>query len=189
MEITKEDSFECAVRLIDLNPKCKPLVLDFASGTNPGGGWRGNQKGTQEESLCRRSDLGVQLESKKYPIPTDGHIYLKNISIKKDINLKEYKKPYTCGIIASELRSIAERSDQYLQNRLILLYETAIKNNHDVIVLGGWGLGAFKETDDDAGLLAKNMKIVAGKYNGKIKTTFAMYGNKRNYEIFKEIIS
>lgn len=39
-----------------------PLVLDFASDSNPGGGWRGGQRGTQEEALCRCSSLGVTLE-------------------------------------------------------------------------------------------------------------------------------
>lgn len=41
----------------------RPLILDFASDSNPGGGWRGGQQGTQEEALCRCSSLGVALET------------------------------------------------------------------------------------------------------------------------------
>ena len=40
-----------------------PAVLDFASDSNPGGGFRGSQQGTQEEELCRQSNLGVCLEA------------------------------------------------------------------------------------------------------------------------------
>ena len=73
MEITQEDTFEAVIRLV--NNKYNPIALDFASGTNPGGGWRSQQQGTQEESLCRRSNLGLLLEGKKYPIPCDGALH------------------------------------------------------------------------------------------------------------------
>lgn len=39
--VTKEDSFECAIRLIGLG--YNPVVLDFASGTNPGDGEESNK--------------------------------------------------------------------------------------------------------------------------------------------------
>lgn len=185
-EVTKEDSFESVIRLI--NSGYNPVVLDFASGTNPGGGWRGKQTGTQEENLCRRSDLGILLEKSKYPIPADGFIYLPKVTINKDINLKPIT-PVKCGVIASELKAIAERSSKYIQSRLIDLYETAIRNKHDVIVLGAWGLGAFKETDEDAKILAKNMRLCAEKYQTTIKSVFAIYKNKENYNAFMEAMS
>ena len=89
-EITHEDSFECCIRLVSLG--LQPVVLDFASGTNPGGKWRGKQVGTQEESLCRRSNLGLLLESKKYPIPRDGLYWINNVIINKNIELEEISK-------------------------------------------------------------------------------------------------
>lgn len=187
MELTKEDTFECVIRLLEIGYKC-PVALDFASGTNAGGGWRGMQTGTQEESLCRRSDLGILLEKKKYPIPVDGSHYVPSVLINKNIKLEMLKKPVKCSVIASELRSISERSDAYLQQRISALYEIAIVNKHDVIVLGAWGLGAFKETEDDADILAKNMKICAEKYSDKIKTVFAVFGNKKNYEAFQKVL-
>ena len=94
-EVTKEDSFECVIRLIKLGHN--PVVLDFTSGTNPGGGWRGKQTGTQEESLCRRSNLGLLLEKKKYPIPHDGLDYLSECIINKDINLKSITPMKMCS--------------------------------------------------------------------------------------------
>eukprot|EP01046_Picozoa_sp_COSAG06_P067868 COSAG06_NODE_17784_length_921_cov_1.879562_1_plen_198_part_10 len=62
-------SFEAALWLLDgaaaedsAEAARRPLVLDFASDSNPGGGWRGKQQGTQEESLCRQSNLGLAAE-------------------------------------------------------------------------------------------------------------------------------
>ena len=177
MVVTNEDTFDCVVRLI--KEGLKPVALDFASGTNPGGSWRSKQQGTQEESLCRRSDLGLLLEKKKYPIPTDSYHYLPKVTI-TNTNI-------SCAIIASELRSIASRTEEYLIKRVTDLYECAVKNKHNAIVLGAWGCGAFKETEDDAAIMAKIFKIVAKKYMDKIKTVYAIL-HKPNYEIFKKII-
>jgi len=38
MLVTQEDTFDCVVRLV--SERFRPVALDFASGTNPGGGWR-----------------------------------------------------------------------------------------------------------------------------------------------------
>ena len=58
-------SFEAAQWLLSKSQDKQlqtPAVLDFASDSNPGGGFRGSQQGTQEEELCRQSNLGVCLE-------------------------------------------------------------------------------------------------------------------------------
>ncbi len=135
IEVTQEDSFDCCLRLINLG--FKPVVLDCASSTNPGGGWRGNQVGTQEESLCRRSNLGILLEKAKYPIPADGVMYIQKVTIEKKLNLDiiDKKLQKSCSVIASELTSISERSQTYLETRINSLYATAIANKHDAIIL------------------------------------------------------
>jgi uncharacterized protein (TIGR02452 family) len=184
MEVTTEDTFECAIRLIKQG--YRPVVLDFASGSNPGGGWRGQQRGTQEESLCRRSNLGLLLEKKPYPMRVDALYYLPTVTITKDLDLKPIAS-VTCSVIASELKCISGRSSDYLRGRIDAVYRTALDHDHDVIVLGAWGLGAFKETDEDSKILAVQMKRCAEK-NHKIKTVFALYGNKENYKVFKQII-
>jgi uncharacterized protein (TIGR02452 family) len=183
MEVVNKDTFECAIDLI--KNKYNPVCLDFASGTNPGGSWRSKQQGTQEESLCRRSDLGLLLEKQKYPIPRDGLIYLPNVIIKKNFNMEDIK-PVKCAVIASELRGISSSTPTYLQSRLQSLYETALHNKHDVIVLGAWGCGAFGESDDDPIILAKEIKKMAQMYNEKIKTVCAVMG-KKNFAAFSKI--
>jgi hypothetical protein len=184
-EVTKEDSFDCAIRLIKLG--YTPLVLSFSSGTNPGGGWRGKQVGTQEESLCRRSNLGLELEKKKYPISDMGYHYIKNVVINKDPNMNQIES-MKCSVIACELKSISERSTKYLEQKISMMYECATHNNHNAIVLGAIGCGAFKESNTDAEILAKVMKTIAQKYPN-IKTVYAIYKGKLNYEVFKKEMS
>lgn len=185
MEVTKEDTFECAIRLV--NTGYNPLVLSFSSSTNPGGGWRGKQVGTQEESLCRRSNLGVELEKKQYPIPDLGYHYIKNIVITKDPNMNQIN-PIRCSVLACELKGICERSNKYLENKIEIMYQVATQNNHNAIVLGAIGCGAFKESNDDAEILASVMKRVACRYPN-IKTIYAIFKGKQNYEVFKRIIN
>lgn len=60
----------------------------------------------------------------------------------------------------------------------------AIENKHDSIVLGAIGCGAYKESDDDAKILAKEMKKCADKYKDKILSVYAIFNNKNNYNAF-----
>lgn len=182
-EITTEDTFEAAIRLKSRG--YNPVVLDFASATNPGGSWRSKQQGTQEESLCRRSDLGILLEKEHYPMSPNGAIYVAT-TITKDKNLQPII-PIKCGVIASELHGIASSKSQYLQKRICDIYDLAIKKNHNVIVLGSWGCGAFKETNEDLDILAKEFNFCLNKYNTKIKTVYAMY-NRKNKTVFDKYI-
>ncbi|QKF94809.1 DUF2263 protein [Fadolivirus algeromassiliense] len=178
MEVTNEDTFDCVVRFIKAG--YKPVALDFASGTNPGGAWRtSKQVGTQEESLCRRSNLGTLLEQKKYPMPGDSYYYIPKVIITEGNHI--------CAIIASELRGIASQKQEYLIKRVTDVYECAVKNKHDVVVLGAWGCGAFKETEDDAEIMARIFKIVGKRYEDKIKSVFAVL-YKKNYNTFKNIL-
>jgi hypothetical protein len=179
--ITCEDTFDCAERLVGLG--FRPVILDFASGSNPGGGWRApKHQGTQEESLCKRSDLGLLLEKKNYPLPADGY-YLNSVHITGDQKLQPLVRPFKCAVIASELRGIASRPHEYIVGKISAIYNHAIRGKHDIVVLGAWGCGAFKETDDDMRILVECYKQCIKKYGSLIQTVFAVYG--KNYDKFK----
>lgn len=178
-EVVIDDSFEAAIKLIELNP----VVLDFASSTNPGGNWRGNQTGTQEESLCRRSNLGILLEKRKYPIPRDSLFYIKDVIINKNVNMEPIPN-VKIAVIASELKGISSSTEQYLLNRVDELYTTAINNNHGCIILGLWGCGAFCESDDDIIILARIMKTIRKRYEHLIFTSYAINRKKRKFDTF-----
>ena len=74
-------AFDAAQWLYEKKHAKSVCVLDFASDTTAGGGWRGNQVGTQEESLCRRSSLLPCLEAVVYPIPTFGAVYVPDVLV------------------------------------------------------------------------------------------------------------
>jgi uncharacterized protein (TIGR02452 family) len=127
--------------------------------------------------------LGLLLEKKKYPIPSDGLHYIKNVLITKDLSMVTIA-PIQCAVIASELNAICERKDSYLVKRIDDFYTIALQNKHNVIILGAIGCGAFKESDDDVVKLARIMRLCADRYANKIKTVFAVYRGKENYIAF-----
>jgi len=184
MQIFNQDTFDCAINLIKQH--YHPVCLDFASGSNAGGSWRSKQQGTQEESLCRRSNLGLLLEKEHYPMSRDSLIYLPNVKIIKKFDMNNIKS-VDCAVIASELRGISASSNQYVESRILSLYNTAINNKHDVIILGAWGCGAFAESDDDVVILANTIKKLAKAHENKIKTVCAILGRKQ-YKIFNKIL-
>ena len=179
IDILQMDTFDCVIKYYAMGYK-KIIILDFASGSNPGGGHNSKNLGTQEESLCRRSNLKSLLEQKKYPIPTDNYHYLPKVTITKE--------NVSCAVIASELRSISARTNDYLVKRIENILQCGINNKHDLIVLGAWGLGAFLESEDEPKIMAEIFNKVCSKYKDKIKIVFAIL-HKKNYDIFKEIIA
>jgi hypothetical protein len=177
MDILQMDTFDCVIKYYSMGYK-KIVILDFASGTNPGGSANSKNLGTQEESLCRRSNLKSLLEKKKYPIPTDSYHYLPKVTITKE-NID-------CAVIASELRSIGARTTDYLTKRVENILQCAINNKHNLIVLGAWGLGAFLENEDEPKIMAQIFYNICSKYKDKIKIVFAIL-HKKNYDVFKNV--
>eukprot|EP01060_Flectonema_neradi_P008577 TRINITY_DN16115_c0_g1_i1.p1 TRINITY_DN16115_c0_g1~~TRINITY_DN16115_c0_g1_i1.p1 ORF type:complete len:251 (+),score=51.10 TRINITY_DN16115_c0_g1_i1:48-800(+) len=139
--IVSEDSFKASEKYANA------VVLDFASDSNAGGGWRGGQTGTQEESLCRRSTLGISLEkhsaSGGYPIDTNNCIYVKNVTVFREPEELDYQSitPFETSVIAASLRS-SDSIKQITSSTDSVIF-TAINKGHDTVVLGAWGCGAF----------------------------------------------
>lgn len=158
----------------------KTAVLDFASDTNPGGGWRGKQTGTQEESICRRSTLGVTLESAKYPIALHGAIFVPYVfSLPGGIWSKD---GIWISVIAASLRGGAE--GKFLSEKTDGIIKMAISNGTDTLVLGSWGCGAF---GNDATEVAKSWKSSIEKFGTLKKVIFAVM--KYDVKIYEELFS
>ncbi|KAI8814140.1 hypothetical protein BJ742DRAFT_671978 [Cladochytrium replicatum] len=125
-----------------------PLVLDFASDTNPGGGWRGNQQGTQEESLCRSSSLGLTLENSDcYPIPWHGAVYVPDVCIVDD------ESSFWVSVVAAALRPDAD--EDWIRTKTEGIIKFAVERVYAYVVLGAWGCGAF---GNDPGLVAEGFR-------------------------------
>ena len=68
-----------------------------------------NQQGTQEESLCRRSNLACGLESLEYPIPALGAAWVPDVCVFRTDERAGYQlleTPFWIGgVIACALRN------------------------------------------------------------------------------------
>lgn len=164
--IIAADSFDATAALIKEGYK-KPLVLDFASDTTAGGGWRGKQRGTQEESLCRRSSLGLSLEKAKYPIGTDQGIYVADVAVWLGSTMMPHE-PFWCSVLAASLRHAPEKD---IERRVTGILKVAVENKHDCFVLGAWGCGAFS---NDPTVVASAFKNAISLVKPTYKIVFAI---------------
>ena len=125
-------------------------VLDFASDTTAGGGWRGNQVGTQEESLCRNSSLGRALEALPYPLPALGVAYVPEVAVLRVESAPRtlLSPPFHVAAVAAALRDVGgddpdKKQRAFLAAKVEGVLCAMAGHRHDVIVLGSWGCGAF----------------------------------------------
>jgi len=156
-------TFEAAQWLLGLKPSSgtvgNPCVLDFASDSEPGGGWKGKQQGTQEESLCRCSSLGLALE-KHYQahgnaeyMPVRSAVYVPDVVVfRSSPGYKLLETPFWVDVIAAALRQT--ESEEELRAKVDGVLRLAASRGNRRLVLGAWGCGAF---GNDPGQLAKQM--------------------------------
>ncbi len=121
-------------------------VLDFASDSRPGGGWRGDQRGTQEEALCRASSLGLALERATYPIPEQGAVVVPDVALLAASPREECVG--WCAVIAAALRE-ADGDAAYIARKIAGVLRCAAAAGHAALVGGAWGCGAFGNAADD----------------------------------------
>ena len=167
----------------------KVAALNFADGKKPGG-WPEEGCLTQEENICRCSNMYEALISdkcnKKYyqvnrnndrdGLCTDTVIYLPNVTIFKDDRVyRELESPFKYDIITCPAPSCHLYPNEALfiyDRRIEQIVLSAIKNNVECLVLGAWGCGAFRQ---DKILIAQSFEAIVDKYSGYFKSiVFAM---------------
>ena len=167
----------------------KVAALNFADGKKPGG-WPEEGCLTQEENICRCSNMYEALISdkcnKKYyqvnrnndrdGLCTDTVIYLPNVTIfKDDRDYLELESPFKYDIITCPAPSCHLYPNQALfiyDRRIEQIVLSAIKNNVECLVLGAWGCGAFRQ---DKILIARSFIAILNMYSGYFKSiVFAM---------------
>uniref|UniRef100_A0A6C0IT23 Microbial-type PARG catalytic domain-containing protein n=1 Tax=viral metagenome TaxID=1070528 RepID=A0A6C0IT23_9ZZZZ len=193
------------------------LVLNLADDNFPGGSVAMGS-GAQEEALFRRTNYCNSLKIETYPIRNNEVIYSPDILVIKasekdnwkllDINnlpkisfiaCPGIKHPDT--IIIDGEPSLKENDVSILKAKIQTIIQTAIKFNHDTIIFGALGCGAWKNPSKH---VAKIFKEVLEMYNGTIlnfyfaimSTTDDNYivrnhtNNKiKNIDIFKSIFT
>lgn len=180
-------------------------ILNFASGRKPGG-WPEQGCLTQEENLCRCTNLYSVINTSKCfegyykpnqkvgEIGTSNVIYSPNIVVFKDDSTydlvpEKYVDVITCPA-PSLLLSPQSAYPIYLK-RIEQIVLSAIENDTECIVLGAWGCGAFRQ---DARLIASAFVEILNKYSGyfkkvvfAIKSTPTWTNKNATYPIFLDM--
>ena len=185
----------------------KVAILNFADAIKFGG-WVEHGAQTQEENICRCSNLYPTLANEKsaeeYYIPnsrfgnhiyTDRIIYSRDITVFKDDETYENIEPRQMDVITCPAPSTVLPDNEAIQiyrARLEQIILSAIVNEAECIVLGAWGCGAFGQSPD---LVARAFADVLNNYGGKFKKiVFAIrptYGEaiSTTYRMFDTVIN
>lgn len=209
--VSRRRTFEAA----SLYKGFRVCVLNFASATNPGGGVESGAS-AQEECLCRVSTLYKCLNTpnnmkhfynyhrrKLNNIYNDDCIYTPDIKVfKKDTNNNESlprDKWFNVDVITcaaprlsyNKFGATVALTDKELlelhKNRLEKIVRIAVANKEEVLILGAFGCGAFRNNPE---VVAKAFKHVIEQYRNYFKIIeFAVYDNgaPKNYNVFNRV--
>jgi len=200
ISVSKDKSFQAAMRLRKENPSKRIAVMNFANAFKSGGGVKHGSR-AQEESLCRTSTLYPVIarpemwnsyyahhNSLNDPRATDSLIYSEDIIICKtddDIPKRMPKEDWTkvdiITIAAPNLSSYKwggkMMSDEELfgihVKRAMHMLTVAASKNVDILVLGAFGCGAFSNNPE---VVSKAYKVALEQFDGVFeKVEFAIY--------------
>jgi uncharacterized protein (TIGR02452 family) len=209
VEVINSDTLDAAKSLLDEG--LKPVILNMASDLKPGGGVKSGSA-AQEENISRRSDLMIVLANegriiKKgpecyYPLQHNSVLYspaLKVFRSNEETGYEFLSEPYTVSMIsAAALRKpvlvsghLSEDDSVLLEEKIRSVLKVASIHQHQSIVLGAWGCGAFRNPPHD---VATIFKKVLSEHKGSIqKAVFAIlsraYDLEDNYSIFSKILA
>lgn len=156
----------------------RPLVLNFASATHPGGGWLSGAR-AQEESIARSSGLVPCLEGRDIythnrqqqdAVYSDHVIWSPGVPVFREHHGALMEAPFACGMLTAaavnrrrlEARRFAE-ADAAMAERIDRVIHVAAVHGHPVLVLGAWGCGAFR---NDPAVVAQQFKQALRSLDG-----------------------
>jgi uncharacterized protein (TIGR02452 family) len=192
VQVSNETSLGAAKRLVDRG--LRPLVLNFANGVNPGGGFLAGAR-AQEEVLCRSSALYTTIlgdpmyeSHRRRPLPdsTDGAILSPDVPVFREDNGRALEQPYLLSFItcaAPYAPGVGQpESGRLLQCRIHRVLEIARSYGYATLVLGAWGCGAFQ---NDPARTAKDFRsALEGDFRGafdEVVFAIADWSSDRRY--------
>lgn len=211
IEVVAGDTIETGKSFV--SPDKVTAVLNFADALSPGGlVWSGAS--TQEEHLCRCSNLFASLTTKEamelyYQANVKAvkrvrkNLYTDNIIYSKDVlffrNAKDYRfleTPYKMDVItcpAPSAKLNAGDARMIISSRAECIIQAAVINGVDNLILGAWGCGAFGQSPE---IVASCFKNALKDYPAFDNVIFAIKSCKadrntkttNNYDVFKEIL-
>lgn len=167
-EVTNETTLHAARRLLDAEPDLRIAALNFASARHPGGGFLGGSQ-AQEESLARASGLYTCLlrfpvmyeinQAERSCLYTDHLIYSPDVPVFRGDEDELLDQPYrlsfltapavNAGVVRSREPVNRDRIESVMRSRMELLLAAAVVHQHDVLVLGAWGCGVFRNDPNE----------------------------------------
>jgi uncharacterized protein (TIGR02452 family) len=171
------------------NDSYKIGLLNFASGMERGGGVTRGSK-AQEEDICRTTNLYHTLNEKYYPIRDNEIIISKNVKLIKNSSYQDIK-PINIDYILTKDAVVAYNGQfnnamyEEAERRIEMIIKTAHALKIDILILGAFGCGVFRNPPEHvASLFKKSLK----RYSFK-KVIFAILEkNNTLNNIFKNIL-
>jgi uncharacterized protein (TIGR02452 family) len=204
IEVANASTLDVARELVGKGHRV--AALNFASAKNPGGGFLTGAQ-AQEESLARASGLYAMLlgdpmydhhRALKDPLYTTWVIYSPDVPVFRLDEGRLLDEPYFCSFLTSPavnagaLRHRDRRGDEVrrvMQDRIERVLAVAALHGHEVLVLGAWGCGVFR---NDPQQIAELFQIaLAGRFRGAFThVAFAVLdssGEKRSLGPFEQV--
>jgi len=217
IRVSNQDSFNAALQIATspvqtasnknvAKTMTRPLVMNFASDKNPGGGWLNGAR-AQEECLCYRSSLSLSLHKSHYPIPLHKFSYTRDVLLIRDSEFELLMPavaptdlPVVSCINIAALRRPAlanknyarDQDSDWMRKKMRVTLRLAARKGHSRLVLGAFGCGAFRNPVEE---VAAMWKQVLGEdefsHGWWEEIVFAVLwkdvpGQKGNFEIFRE---
>lgn len=175
IEVRNETTLSAARR--QLRAGFNPVVLNFASALEPGGGFLRGAR-AQEEYLARSTGLYACLKDQEMyayhrrqndPLHSDYVLYAPRVPVFRDDDHALLAEPWTVGVLTSAAPTVhgllSCRRDGLrgvFEARVRKVLATGLAHGHDAIVLGAWGCGAF----------GNDAVMVADVFRQALSTTF-----------------
>jgi len=153
VQVINTTTLVAAKELVDRGQR--PLVLNFANGVSPGGGFLSGSR-AQEEVLCRSSALYATLfgdpmyrnhRERHEPDSTHWAILSPGVPVFRDDAGRALEEIWMMDVITCAApvadRIGQPRSADLLRDRITRVLEIAFVNFYSTLVLGAWGCGAF----------------------------------------------
>lgn len=164
LAVLNQDSICTGLNLKDQG--FRPLVLNFADDVFPGG-HVAMGSGAQEESLFRRTNYHQSLnhDTGFYPLEGTAVVYSPGITVLKDLDFNTYETLSTLDFIACPgLRHpplysgrLRPEDRRLLKEKIETIFQVALEHQHDSLVLGALGCGAWNNPPQEVASIFKEV--------------------------------
>lgn len=171
----------------------KTCMLNMASYKKPGGGVVNGSK-SQEEDLCRRSNLMHGISEKHYPLKQNEYIFTKDVIFFKDENYLRITE-FKCDIITipavNKNTGPLKDYDSVMESKVRTILNEPYQNGCKNLVLSAFGCGVY---GNDPKYVATLFKVLLDEGFSTMydNISFSILNDRNsvgsNYELFKAIL-